>query len=100
MLAFEPASLTHSTAVPHEVDPECQRIGSAISLQSYALKKAVNAHADVKKQQALIQSLQLELVQARTQLGKRKNGKPKDAPTTQQSKLPSAKRRKAQHTAM
>lgn len=85
MLAFEPARTTHSTAVPHEVHPNCQCLGSAISLQSYALKKAVNAHADIKKQQALIQSLQLELVQARTQLGKRKNGEPKVTPTTQQS---------------
>ena len=94
MLAFEPARTCHSTAVPHEEYPNCQRLGSAISLQRSALNRAVNAHEDIKNQQAHIQRLQLELVKARTQLGKRKNGELKEAPAAHQSKLPQAKQHK------
>ena len=94
MLAFEPAKTYHSTSLPHAEDFGCQRIGSAISFQRHALYKAINAHADIKKQQAQIQSLQLQLVRARTQLGLKKNGKAKESLAAQQTKLGSAKQRK------
>lgn len=95
MLAFEPARTLHGTAIPHEANQKCQRIGSALSLQSNALKRAITAHADIKAQQALVQTQQLELVKLRTQLGSRKNGQPKTPPAAQQSELPAAKRPKA-----
>lgn len=94
MLAFEPARTCHSTTVPHEEYPNCQRLGSAISLQRSALNRAVNAHEDIKNQQAHIQGLQLQLVKARMQLGKRKNGELKEAPTAQQSEPPLAKKKR------
>ena len=94
MLAIEPAKTPHSTSVPYAENSNSQRIGSAISLQRTALNMAVNAHEDIKKQQAKIQGLQLQLVKAYTQLGLKKIGEAKRTPAAQQTKLKPAKRRK------
>ena len=51
--------------------------------------------ADIKKQQAEIQSLQLQLVKARTQLGLKKNSEAKGPPAAQQTKTHSAKRHRS-----
>lgn len=94
MLAIEPAKTPHSTSVPYAENSNSQRIGSAISLQRTALNMAINAHEDIKKQQAKIQGLQLQLVKAYTQLGLKKIGEAKRTPAAQQTKLKPAKRRK------
>ena len=100
MLAFEPATTRHSTALADAAYPDCQRIGSAVSLQKASLYRAINAHADIKSQQAQIQSLQLQLVKARTQMGQRKNGEAKQSEAPQQTTAPAAESRKGSLVAL